>query len=276
MKEIMGKNIARLRKNLGLTQDSLASSLKVSPQAISKWENGQSYPDIEILPKLTDILETNIDTLLGHTPGDTKKTIYSQTYEDDDYYWGLQPNDLCYDVLRLCPPTKKTKLLEIGCGEGKDALFFARNGYEVTAFDIAQSGIDKALMLADRYKVCIRAFRADMMEYRLSEEYDIIYSSRSLQHIKPAYREEIISDYQHHTKVMGLNALNVFVKKPFIGPPPEDDAFAYLWKSGEIFTHYNDWEFKRMDETIYDCCSSGIPHKHVIDVLVAQKRETNI
>ena len=71
MKEIMGKNIARLRKNLGLKQEALADLLKVSPQAISKWENGQSYPDIETLPKLTDILETNIDTLLGHIPGDT-------------------------------------------------------------------------------------------------------------------------------------------------------------------------------------------------------------
>ena len=65
MKNIMSKNILRLRKEKGYTQKKLADLMQVSAQAISKWETGQSYPDIELLPRLTDVLETNIDTLLG-------------------------------------------------------------------------------------------------------------------------------------------------------------------------------------------------------------------
>lgn len=270
MKNIMSKNILRLRKEKGYTQKKLADLMQVSAQAISKWETGQSYPDIELLPRLTDVLETNIDTLLGHIPGDNKKTIYSEVYKDDDFYWGLQPNELCYDVLKLYPPNGHVKLLEIGCGEGKDALFFARNGYDVTAFDIAHSAIDKVYRLADRYRVFIKAFRADIKEYRLEDDFDIIYSSRSLHHMRPDFRKEIITDYQAHMKPNGINALNVYVKKPFIGPPPEKDQFAYLWSTGEIFSLYADWELKCIDEVIYDCSSSGIPHKHVIDILVAQ------
>ena len=208
MKSIMAKNIARLRKEKGYTQEKLASLMQVSAQAISKWENEQSYPDIELLPRLTDILETNIDSLIGHIPGDSRKTIYSEVYEDNGFYWGLQPDSLCFDVLRLYPPSGHVKILEIGCGEGKDALFFARNGYNVTAFDIAQSAINKVQRLADQYKVYIKAFRADMKEYRLEEDYDIIFSSRALHHLHPDFRSEIIADYQKHTKPNGLHALN--------------------------------------------------------------------
>lgn len=275
MNTVMGKNISRLRKEQGLTQEELASLLNLSAQAVSKWENGQSHPDIELLPQLTDILETNIDSLLGHIPGDSKKTIYSEAYSTDDFYWGLQPNDMCYDLLKLCPPDGHKKLLEIGCGEGKDALFFARNGYDVTAFDIAQSGIDKLLKTADRYRVSINAFRADMMEYRLTEPYDIIYSSRSLHHIRPAVREKIIRHFQDNTKTGGYNVMNVFVDKPFIGASPEKDQFAFLWQSGEIFTYYAAWKMEKIDEIIYDCQSSGIPHQHAIDVMISQKIAIN-
>ena len=262
----------RLRKEKGLTQEALATALSVSTQAVSKWEKGYSYPDIEILPKLTELLETNIDAIIGHVPGDMNKTIWTSVYEQsDDYYWGLQPNVLCYDVLRMCPPNKYRKLLEIGSGEGKDALFFARNGYEVTAFDIAQSGIEKTLRLSDMYRVPIKAFRADMMEYHLKEQYDIIYSSRSLNYLRPEIKGKMMEEYKDHTVKNGYNALNVYVSKPFIEDSPEHDASSFIWKSGELFTYYSDWKLEKIDETIFDCYSSGIYHQHIIDIMLAQK-----
>ncbi|MFC0560655.1 class I SAM-dependent methyltransferase [Halalkalibacter alkalisediminis] len=59
------------------------------------------------------------------------------------------------------PPTKHVKLLDIGCGEGKDAVFFARNGYDVTAFDISNAGIEKTrnLLLGARVDVKGGSFR---------------------------------------------------------------------------------------------------------------------
>ena len=63
--ETLGKRIAAHRKGLGLTQDGLAEQLGVTAQAVSKWENDQSCPDISMLPKLSEIFGTNIDALLG-------------------------------------------------------------------------------------------------------------------------------------------------------------------------------------------------------------------
>ena len=61
----LGKRIAALRKEKELKQDVLAAALGVSPQAVSKWENDQTCPDISLLPKLAELLEVSVDELLS-------------------------------------------------------------------------------------------------------------------------------------------------------------------------------------------------------------------
>jgi len=65
MKETFGQRVQRLRKNLNLKQDDIANKLNVTPQAVSKWENDISAPDIQTLPLLADILRVSLDELLG-------------------------------------------------------------------------------------------------------------------------------------------------------------------------------------------------------------------
>lgn len=60
----IGKRIALLRKEKGLTQEELANHMGVSPQAVSKWENDQTCPDISALPKLARLLGVTVDELL--------------------------------------------------------------------------------------------------------------------------------------------------------------------------------------------------------------------
>ena len=67
-KETMGKRISDLRKGKGMTQEQLAQLLGVTPQAVSKWENDLSCPDISILPQLAEALGVTTDELLGRTP----------------------------------------------------------------------------------------------------------------------------------------------------------------------------------------------------------------
>lgn len=65
MEMTIGKRIAALRREKGLKQDDLAQMLEVSPQAVSKWENDQTCPDIALLPKLAQILGVSVDELLS-------------------------------------------------------------------------------------------------------------------------------------------------------------------------------------------------------------------
>ena len=65
---VIGQNIAKWRRDKGLTQDQLAEQLSVSAQAVSKWENDVSMPDITMLPKLAEIFGVTIDQLFSREP----------------------------------------------------------------------------------------------------------------------------------------------------------------------------------------------------------------
>lgn len=266
-----GEIISKRRREMGLTQNQLAKSLNISFQSVSKWENGASYPDIEMLPKLAAALGTTVDGLLGYG---SVAADYDDRYNTKEYYWGLKPNRICYDIMKILPPIKPYRVLDIGCGEGKDAVFFAKCGYTVTAFDISEQGIEKAKRLAEYNKVEVKLFKADIFDYRPDTEYDIIFSSGVLHFLPRTERENFCGSLKSHTSESGINAMNVFVKKPFINRAPDstrDEEKRHPWRSGELFGYYHDWLFHTCREEIFDCNSGGKPHKHCMDTLIAQK-----
>ena len=69
----LGNNISERRKSMGLTQEELAAKLGVSPQAVSKWENNLSCPDISLLPDISKLFNISVDELLG-VAGTNEKT----------------------------------------------------------------------------------------------------------------------------------------------------------------------------------------------------------
>lgn len=268
----IGKNIYMQRKKQGLTQEELAKLINVSFQAVSKWENGVSTPDISMLPILANVFHCNIDSLLGYPAEQQKIMDYEERYKAAGYYWGMQPSKMCFEVMKICPPTKPMRLLDIACGEGKNAVFFARNGYNVTAFDAVDLGLDKARKFADQAGVEVNFFQANMLDFRLDNEFDIIFCSGALHYVPQNLRKEILENYQKHTPVGGLHALNVFVRKPFITSPSDMKEGRYKWVSGELFTYYADWQITSCDEYIFDCMSGGVPHKHCMDTMYALKQ----
>ena len=64
MKETFGQRFARLRKNLGFKQDDIAEKVNISAQAVSKWENDLSIPDLPLLIEIANIFNVSMDELL--------------------------------------------------------------------------------------------------------------------------------------------------------------------------------------------------------------------
>ena len=69
---MLKENIRTLRKSKGLSQEELAIKLNVVRQTVSKWEQGLSVPDAEILIKLAEVLDTTVSTLLGEKISESK------------------------------------------------------------------------------------------------------------------------------------------------------------------------------------------------------------
>ncbi|MCP4547202.1 MAG: class I SAM-dependent methyltransferase [bacterium] len=196
---------------------------------------------------------------------------YDEKYEGEDYYWGVIPSNLSHDLLRLLPPERHLRLLEIGCGEGRDAVFFARNGYDVSAFDLSPQGVDKTMALAARAGVALNAFQADLLTWRLTEAFDALFANGVLHLLPPEMRREIFDNYKTFTKPGGLHVFSVFVEKPFIASAPDAEDNFQKWISGELFTHYHDWYIERCEETVFDCLSAGVPHQHAVNTIFARK-----
>lgn len=96
--ETLGERFAAARKIKGLTQDDLAKYLDVTPQAISKWENNLSCPDILLLPKISEILGISIEELL--TGSANKETVKPKITVTDNSKLRLK--------IRITPLNKKS------------------------------------------------------------------------------------------------------------------------------------------------------------------------
>ena len=70
-------NLKKYRILKELTQEDVAEFLGITPQSVSKWERGESYPDITLLPALANIFETSVDLLLGMDTIRAEETRYN-------------------------------------------------------------------------------------------------------------------------------------------------------------------------------------------------------
>lgn len=64
----IAENIYQRRKEKNITREELANFMLVTKASVSKWESGQSYPDILLLPKLATFLNVTVDELIGYEP----------------------------------------------------------------------------------------------------------------------------------------------------------------------------------------------------------------
>lgn len=76
----MGKEIRRLRNDRGLTQEALAAALNVSAQTVSKWECGNSVPDVQLLPEIAIYFGVSIDQLFAMSPEQQMERIENRIY----------------------------------------------------------------------------------------------------------------------------------------------------------------------------------------------------
>ena len=103
MSNILGSTIMKLRKENDLTQEQLAALLGISYQAVSKWETGNSCPDISMLPLLADLFQVSIDTLFGRDTSVSSalesNSLSKTNHEKQDFCIPWPDDDCFYAVL---------------------------------------------------------------------------------------------------------------------------------------------------------------------------------
>lgn len=115
MNETIGSRIAKFRKEKNMTQEDLANLMGVSSQAVSKWENDASCPDISLLPKLCEVLGVTADELLTGKNDEVKMVPVEQRKNLDQLTMRIRVDSADGDRVRVNLPMTMVKLgLEIG------------------------------------------------------------------------------------------------------------------------------------------------------------------
>lgn len=100
---------------------------------------------------------------------------WNQRFACDDSYLGEKPSPfLLREIGRIRQLAPGKRALDLACGEGRNSVFLAQNGFEVTALDISEVGLGKAAKRAEQEAVAINFQRVDLERYRFTENFDLI------------------------------------------------------------------------------------------------------
>ncbi len=203
-----------------------------------------------------------------------KENPHDEKYATEELYWGEKPSAICDQVIEIISPSSnyRPKLLDLGCGEGRNAVYFAKHGFDVVGLDTSLVGLQKMERWAQEMGVPIKTICADIVNYELQDTYDVIFSTGTLHYLPRSIRNQRFQNYRDCTSPNGINVFSVFVKKPFIPRAPDGENLRHApYKSGELMSYYWDWKMLYCLEEIFDCMSSGIPHQHAVNRIIAKR-----
>jgi 2-polyprenyl-3-methyl-5-hydroxy-6-metoxy-1,4-benzoquinol methylase len=106
---------------------------------------------------------------------ESDKIKWNQRFGSEDTYLGQNPSPFLFreiDKIRQSVPGKRA--LDIACGEGRNSIFMAQQGFQVTALDISDIGLGKAATWAEKEGVQIDFLQVDLDEYCFTKQFDLI------------------------------------------------------------------------------------------------------
>ncbi len=116
-----------------------------------------------------------------------QQEFWNGKFSKADYFYGINPNDFLASNIELLK--NHQKLLCLGEGEGRNAIFFAKNGFEVSAIDASNLGLEKLQNRAIQEKLDIKTICMDLNFWETDEKYDGIVASYL--HMYKDEREEL-------------------------------------------------------------------------------------
>ena len=147
--------------------------------------------------------------------------MWNERYSENEYIFGTEPNDFLKENFQKIPAGGK--VLCLAEGEGRNAVFLAEQGYQVTAMDMSEVGLNKALKLAQDRGVQITTQVADLADYDFGEwQWDSIVSIWA--HLPEAVRQHVHAQIVPALKPNGMFILEAYTEQQLtmdaVGGPP--------------------------------------------------------
>ena len=185
----------------------------------------------------------------------SQQEFWNGKFSKADYFYGTKANEFLASNISLLKNHKK--LLCLGEGEGRNAIFFAKNGFEVSAIDASNLGLEKLQNRAIEEKLDIKTVCMDLNDWTVLEKYDVIVASYL--HMFKNEREELFKKIEDSLNSNGYFIGEFFSTKQleFNSGGPKDLDLLYAI---EDFQNYFNLCKKNITEEIV-VLNEGIGHQ---------------
>ena len=139
------------------------------------------------------------------------------------------------------------KVLDMGCGQGRNALYLGLKGFDVTAVDNNPHAVQNVEELARIEELNVRAFEYDLNAANIQEKFDYMVATVVFMFLMPRYVPDVIANMKEHTNPGGYNLIvSAMDTEDFPCPMP----FPFKFGEGELREYYKDWELVEYKEEL--------------------------
>ncbi|MEJ5067189.1 tellurite resistance methyltransferase TehB [Enterobacter sp. MYb186] len=171
-------------------------------------------------------------------------TVFDENYFTEKYGMTRTHSEVVYSAGMVKPG----KTLDLGCGNGRNSLFLAANGFDVTAWDKNAASIDNIESIKAKEGIAnLQTAIQDLNSLRFDGEYDFILSTVVLMFLQPETIPGLIDNMQRCTKPGGYNLI---VAAMDTEDYPCNVGFPFAFKTGELSGYYAGWEQLKYNEDV--------------------------
>jgi len=165
------------------------------------------------------------------------------------WFFGGEPSTLARRLLhffRFLEIPTVGRLLDLGCGEGRDAVFFASAGFDVEALDAAPTGVERARQALAKAGARATVREVDLAHMTWQGEYDVVFANNSVQFAGTGALR-VLEEIRAHTRLGGWNAIGMFTREE-IDWRREPDI--YYLDQRELKHLYHHWTLLEYAESV--------------------------
>ena len=182
------------------------------------------------------------------------------------FIWGTQPSALAREAAELT--AERGRVLDLGCGEGRDSVYLAECGHDVVGVDLSLDGLRKAQGLAGDRGVRVPWVCAAMPDLPVRGPFDLVYSCGSMHYVARADRPALFDRLCGLTRRGGHHAHVVFTERSVYR---EKGEVVHYFAPNELGDAYRDWIILRHAEGLIPCAQDGVQHVHSVETILAQR-----